>query len=142
MVFVPRRTPLRALGPPLAVGALAAGVCAAVLLDDPTTPGGWLPTCPTKSVAGLCCPGCGGMRMLYSLLHGDIGAAVRFNAVSLVFIGLFAWAVVAWAVGRLRARHVRTWLHWKYTPHVVIPLLILWFVVRNLPFAPFTHLYV
>ena len=140
MVLLPQRPLLRALGPPLAVGALAAGGCAVVLLSDPTTPGGWLPTCPTRSIAGLCCPGCGGLRMLYSLLHGDIGAALRYNAVSFVFIGLFAWAVAAWAVGRVRGRHVRTWLHWKYTPHVVIPLLVVWFAVRNLPFPPFTAL--
>jgi hypothetical protein len=142
MVHMPQRPPLRALGPPAAVAALAAGVCVAVLLDDPTTPGGWLPTCPTKAAAGLCCPGCGGMRMLYSLLHGDIGAALRYNAVSFAFVGLFAWAVLAWAVGRVRGRHVRTWLHWKYTPHVVLPLLVVWFVVRNLPFPPFGFLYV
>ena len=139
---MPQRSLFSALGPPLALGALAAGGCVAVALADPTTPGGWLPTCPTKSLAGVCCPGCGGLRMLYSLLHGDIGAALRYNAVSFVFIGLFAWAVVAWTIGRVRGRHVRSWLHWKYTPHVVIPVLILWFVVRNLPFTPFTALYV
>ncbi|MGW5052321.1 DUF2752 domain-containing protein [Actinokineospora sp. NPDC004072] len=137
---MPRRGRAAALGPPLALAALAAAGCAAVLLADPTTPGGWLPTCPTKALAGVCCPGCGGLRMLYSLLHGDIGAALRYNAVSFVFLGLFAWAAVAWTVSRVRGRHVRSWLHWKYTPHVVIPLLIVWFVVRNLPMQPFAAL--
>ncbi|MGX7827024.1 DUF2752 domain-containing protein [Actinokineospora sp. 24-640] len=137
-MLVPRRSLLSALGP----GALVVGGCVAVVLADPTTPGGWLPTCPTKSAFGLCCPGCGGLRMLYSLLHGDIGAALRYNAVSLVFGALFAWAVVVWTVGRVRGRRARSWPHWRYTPHVVIPVLVLWFVVRNLPFAPFAALYV
>jgi len=76
------RAALRALGPPLAVAAgavavSAVAVSAVVLAGDPTTPGGPLPVCPSKALFGIVCPGCGGMRMLYSALHGDIGAALR-----------------------------------------------------------------
>lgn len=80
--------------------------------------------------------------MLYSVLHGDFGAAVRYNAVSLVFSALFAWAAVVWTAGRVRGRPARSWLRWRHTPHVVIPVLVLWFVARNLPFTPFTALHV
>lgn len=132
----------RALGPPLAVVGAAGAVCAAVLLGDPTTPGGVLPVCPSKLVAGICCPGCGGMRMLYSLLHGDVLAAVQYNAVSLVIGVLLVWSTAAWAVGRWRGQRVRSWLHWRSTPMVLLIVFTTWFVVRNLPFAPFTSLYV
>jgi len=40
--------------------------------------------CPTKALLDIDCPGCGGMRMVYSLLHGDIGAALRYNALSVI----------------------------------------------------------
>ncbi|SDD91088.1 DUF2752 domain-containing protein [Actinokineospora iranica] len=138
-MYVPRRSLPAALGPPLAlVGAAAAG-CVAVALADPTTPGGWLPECPTKALTGICCPGCGGFRMVYSLLHGRLLDALHYNAVSLVFLVLFAWSTVAWAVGRVRARHVRSWLHWRWAPHAAVTVLALWFAARNLPF---TGLYV
>ena len=136
------RAKLRALAPPLAVAAGCTAACMAVWLGDPTTPGGPLPICPTKALLGIDCPGCGGMRMAYSLMHGDIPAALHYNAVSLVVVLLCVWSMVAWAVGRLRGRWVSSWLHWRWTPLTLSVVFIGWFVVRNLPFAPFTSLYV
>ncbi|GAA3560654.1 DUF2752 domain-containing protein [Amycolatopsis ultiminotia] len=131
-----------ALAGPGAVVAGAGVACAAVWLGDPTTPGGPLPVCPTKLLFGIDCPGCGGMRMAYSLLHGDFSAALHYNAVALVFVALLAWSGAAWTAGRLRGRAMRSWLHWRWTPHVVGVTFALWFVLRNLPFAPFSGLFV
>ncbi|MGH3519207.1 MAG: DUF2752 domain-containing protein [Haloechinothrix sp.] len=136
------RARLHAVGPPLGVVALGCAASAVVLWGDPTTPGGPLPVCPTKALFGIDCPGCGGMRMLYSLLHGDIGAALHYNAVSLVILALLAWSTAAWAVGRWRGRPVRSWLHWRWAPLTFVVVFVVWFVVRNLPFAPFNALYV
>ncbi len=78
--------------------------------------------------------------MVYSLLHGRIGDAVHYNAVSLVFLGLFTWSLVAWTVARVRGREQWSWLQWRWTPPVAIAVLTVWFVIRNLPFAPFIEL--
>jgi hypothetical protein len=133
---------MRALSAPLAVATGAGVCCVAVLLGDPTTPGGPLPVCPTKALFGIDCPGCGGMRMVYSLLHGDIRAALHYNALSLVVLLLLGWSAVAWTVARLRGRPVGTWLQWRWTPLVFVIAFASWFVVRNLPFAPFSGLFV
>ncbi|MDT8914627.1 DUF2752 domain-containing protein [Amycolatopsis sp. PS_44_ISF1] len=140
---VPARGPrakARALAPPAAAVAGLGVCCALVWLGDPTTPGGPLPVCPTKYLFGIDCPGCGGLRMAYSLMHGDWAGALHYNAVSLVFVVLLAWSGAAWTLGRLRGRAVRSWLHWRRTPLVVAVVFCLWFVVRNLPFPPFTGL--
>jgi hypothetical protein len=133
---------LRAVAPPLAAAAAAGVGCVAIWLGDPTTPGGLLPLCPTKALLGIDCPGCGGMRMVYSLLHGDIAAALHYNAVSFVAVLLFAWSLVAWTVGRLRGRAMNTWLHRRWTSLAFSVVFVAWFVVRNLPFPPFTGLFV
>jgi hypothetical protein len=137
-----RRARWRALAPPLAVAAGAGACCAGILWADPTTPGGPSPVCPTKALLGIDCPGCGGLRMVYSLLHGDVPAALHYNALSFVVVLLFVWSTLAWAVGRLRGRPVDSWLHWRWTPLGFGVVFVVWFVVRNLPFAPFTGLYV
>jgi hypothetical protein len=41
---------------------------------------------------GIDCPGCGALRMIYSLLHLDVAAAARFNALGLVAVTLLLWA--------------------------------------------------
>jgi len=130
------------LGAPLLVVATAACGCAAVWLGDPTTPGGPLPTCPTKALLGIDCPGCGGMRMLYSLMHGNVLAAARFNALALVALVLLVWAYFAWTYGRVVGRKIRSWQDYRWSALVAVSLAVVWFVVRNIPFAPFTALHV
>jgi uncharacterized protein DUF2752 len=117
-------------------------VCAAIWVGDPTAPHGPLPVCPTKALLGIDCPGCGSLRMLYSLMHGNLLAAARFNALALVTIGLLVWAYAAWTYGRVSGRRIRSWQHHRWAAAVTLALVLAWFVVRNIPFAPFTALYV
>ena len=131
---------LSRLGTPLVVAFTSTVTCAAVWIADPTTPGGPLAFCPIKLLLGIDCPGCGGLRMLYSLLHGNLAAAVAFNALALFFLALLLWAYGVWCYGRLRGRQVRTWLQHRWTPAVVVALASAWFVVRNIPIGPFTTL--
>lgn len=116
------------------------GACTVVLLGDPTTPGGFLPPCPTKFLLHIVCPGCGSTRALYSLLHGDLPAALHYNAVGVVAMGLLAAAFVAYVVGLWRGRRVRSWQHWRYAPMVTLAVVTVWFVIRNIPVAPFDSL--
>jgi Protein of unknown function (DUF2752) len=133
---------LLSLGAPLLVAASTTLVCAATWVADPTTPGGPSPVCPTKALLGIDCPGCGSARMLYSLLHGNVVAAARFNALGLVALVLLVWAYAAWTYGRVTGRRVRGWQHQRWAAMLTLVLVAAWFVVRNLPFAPFNALYV
>lgn len=124
---------------------MAAGaglVCAAVWFGDPTTPGGPLPVCPTKALLGIDCPGCGSMRMLYSVMHGDLLAAVKFNALAVLALVLLVFAFATWTYGRVIGRRMWSWQQYRWSALVTMMLVLVWFVVRNLPFAPFTGLYV
>ncbi|CAN5336374.1 hypothetical protein BH09ACT8_BH09ACT8_31970 [soil metagenome] len=82
------------------------------------------------------------MRMLYSLMHGDVLAAVRFNALALGGFGLVILAYVSWTYGRVVGRRITGWQHRRWSAVITLALVSVWFVVRNLPFAPFTGLYV
>ena len=143
---VPQRSRLLAMAGPATVAVAGCAGCALVLWGDPTTPGGPLPVCPTKALLGITCPGCGSMRMLYSLLHGDLGAAVHFNAVALVALPLLVGAWAAWALARWRGTPMRSWQHVRWglwpsrAPLVAGIVLALWLVVRNIPVEPFTWL--
>jgi hypothetical protein len=130
------------LGAPLMVAASSTLVCAAIWVGDPTTPHGPLPVCPTKALLGIDCPGCGSLRMLYSLMHGNLVAAARFNALGLAALVLLVWAYLAWTYGRVTGRRIRSWQHQRWSAVVTLSLVVAWFVVRNIPFAPFNALYV
>jgi hypothetical protein len=138
-----RRSPaLATLGAPLGVAVAAGLFCGAVWLGDPTSTGGPLPVCPTKALLGIDCPGCGSLRMIYCLLHGDVAGAARFNALGLVAIGFLLWAFGAWTYGRVVHRRIGSWQHQRWAAVVALVLVSAWFVVRNLPMAPFSALHV
>lgn len=112
---------------------VAAAVCALIalyLLVDPAS-AWWMPKCPVKWFTGYDCPGCGSQRAFHALLHGDVGAAFRHNALLLIIIPYIA--VLAFAeFNRNRCRRLlRVLLH----PAAVIAVLLLiglWCVVRNI----------
>ena len=122
------------------MGAAAAGACVLVWVADPTTPGGILPTCPTKSLLGIDCPGCGTLRAIYSLLHGDVMSAVRFNALAIVALGFLLVAFAMWTYSRIVDRHISSWQHHRLAASVTLGVVVVWFVLRILPFEPFTAL--
>ncbi|WP_420826451.1 DUF2752 domain-containing protein [Rhodococcus rhodochrous] len=122
----------------IAVGAVA--VCAVVAWADPTTPGGVIPPCPTYSLFGILCPGCGSSRMLYSLVHLDVPAALHYNALGLVALGVLTVVFGLWTSSRVRGTPMPRWTRYRWTPHLVLVLTAVWFVVRNIPVAPFTAL--
>lgn len=130
------------LGAPLVVAASTMLMCAAIWAGDPTTPHGPLPVCPTKALLGIDCPGCGSLRMVYSLMHGNLLAAARFNALGLAAVVLLLWTYFSWTYGRLVGRRIRGWQHRRWAAVVTLTLVLAWFVMRNIPVAPFTALYV
>ena len=55
------------------------------------------PTCLVKLTTGLDCPGCGGTRALWYLLHGDLPAAARHHFLFVFALPFLAYLYVAWA---------------------------------------------
>lgn len=130
--------PVRRLTGPAGAALLAGAGCAVVWWADPTTPGGLLPGCPSRALFGVLCPGCGGLRMVASLLGGDLGAAVQYNALALVGLPL---VVAAWAVWTVRAaRGLPPLPRPRWATPVLVTVLVLWLVARNVPVEPFTAL--
>ncbi|PKW26624.1 DUF2752 domain-containing protein [Phycicoccus duodecadis] len=116
---------------PLAVAAAAAGVLAVVATVDPNESGHY-PTCPWLYVTGTWCPGCGTLRALHALTHGDVPTALARNPFTVVAsAGLAVWFVV-WThrmwTGAQRTRMAPAWLLYG----LFWAVLAFW-VARNIP---------
>ncbi|MFE7559118.1 DUF2752 domain-containing protein [Kitasatospora sp. NPDC057500] len=122
----------RRLVPPLAAAAAVAIPAGYIAAVDPNVPGHY-PDCPFLAATGWWCPGCGGLRCVHALTHGDLSAALHDNAVAVLLFAVLGvlWARWLWAAVRGRpgpglALGARRW--------VLVGLLVLVFtVVRNLP---------
>ena len=53
--------------------------------------GAFLPACPIREYFGFLCPGCGGTRAVMALLHGQVGEAVRLNALFVILLPFGIW---------------------------------------------------
>ncbi|SOD58557.1 Protein of unknown function [Streptomyces zhaozhouensis] len=88
-------------GAPLAAVALGGAAVGCVVVRDPTRAGSF-PPCPLLTGWGVHCPGCGGLRAVHALAHGEWSAAWHANALVvvggvLVGLGLLAWLAAALA---------------------------------------------
>ena len=126
----------------IAAAGLAAigGGAFVVSFFNPTT-AGFFPVCPLYKFTGIACPGCGLTRAFHALLHGDFTTALGFNALVPFFLLLFVYflvsmVLVAWRGRGLSANFYRPWMLWA-----IAVLFVLFAVLRNLPFYPFTLLY-
>ena len=117
----------------VAVALLAASV--ALHLRDPHRAGSW-GFCPWLALTGTYCPGCGGLRAVNDLTHGDVAAAASSN---LLFVGalplLGLWwgrsVVDGWRGVRRHVDERRALL----VTYAVLGATVVFWVVRNLPFA-------
>lgn len=94
-----------------------------------------IPECPSQSIAGVYCPGCGSLRATHHLLNGRISDSLAQNPLMLVIgvpVGVLGLIVLAsWA----RVRPLPIWLASRAASWVLVGagvLLIVFGIVRNI----------
>ncbi|MFD9790114.1 DUF2752 domain-containing protein [Streptomyces sp. NPDC059070] len=98
---------------------------------DPRDPAQLLPKCVFHLVTGWNCPACGGTRMTYALLHGDMAGAFEANPVLLAALPFAGLAHGRWMVAGLRGERYRVALRRRGVV-LVVASAVVWTVVRNL----------
>jgi len=87
------------------------------------------PPCLIHSATGYYCPGCGSLRAIHNLLHGNVGAAISLNPLMVVSIPV---------VGVLFLKPSLFFNRW--VPWVTLGGIIFYGIARNIPHWPFTWL--
>lgn len=102
------------------------------------------PTCPLYQRTGIYCAGCGATRAAFALVHGRVLEAMHDNILLVAAVPFLLWQG-----GRYFSRVWReeTWPELSLTSRQLgwflglgLGLMLLFMILRNLPFAPFTLL--
>ena len=122
----------RVTAPVLLAGAVL-GASVLLHVRDPHQSGSW-GVCPWLLLTGQYCPGCGGLRAVNDLTHGDLRAAASSNLLFVGSIPLLVFLWVRWISDRWQGvrRTVRTSQALAYAG-VFLAVAVTFWVVRNLP---------
>jgi Protein of unknown function (DUF2752) len=135
------RTP-RWLAPVAVLGCIGASL-GYTMWATPTENGAdAIPSCLVKLTTGLDCPGCGGTRAAWYLMHGDLPAAARHHALFVFAVPFLLYLYVAWGLKSAFGMRIP---QLRLSPKVLGWFLGAWAlftIVRNLPWAPFTYFFV
>lgn len=125
----------------VALGILALALAAAQLRQSGPEGVGWLPGCLFHRFTGLHCPGCGMTQGTFALLNGRLAEAFRFNPVGMILLPLALAGIGLELAGWVRGRPLPWRLHFgKYGALAIAGVVIAFWILRNLPWWPFTLL--
>ena len=118
------------------IAAVTAGLAAVayVGIGDPGGGPGVYPPCPSRTLLGLDCPGCGGLRGTHDLLHGDVVGALDHNVLLPILLAVVAYAALT-VMAPLFGRQVRPLRPPRWALVVGAVVLIGFMVLRNQPVA-------
>lgn len=124
----------------LAIGCLLSLGGLVLLFTFPPSEYSFYPPCPSYSLFGIHCAGCGATRSLHALLHGNVAQALAYNPLFVLVLPfllvLFVWLSFVWLCGKSPPiRDLPHWLIW-----FLVMLILVYTIARNVPGPPFDSL--
>jgi len=98
------------------------------------------PKCPLYATTGVYCPGCGSQRATHSLLHFDIVGIFKSNLLFLPAMLVVGYHYSLTVINKYLGKNYISILDKSKAPIVILIIVVLFFILRNIPVVPFTYL--
>ncbi len=96
--------------------------------------------CPFHEFSGFYCPGCGSLRGLHALLHGNLLTAFGFNPLMVVTLPFLGYGFLSYVMRGIRGNLLpRVFVPAKFI-WIFLVLILLFWIFRNIPLYPFSLL--
>lgn len=115
-------------------------VCVYYYITNPSKSNYFMP-CLFKKITGMNCAGCGGQRAFHLLLHGEFLQALRYNFLIyfLPFFLYLLWVSIEIYIFKNK-RFVSKFIFSNKSGILVLATIIIYTVLRNIPYEPFIYL--
>ena len=95
------------------------------------------PPCPVHYLTGWYCPGCGSLRAIHALLHGDLRQAWAMNALSVTLLPFIGYGLASEIYNHFRGRQLPGMMLSATSIRALCIFIVLFGIARNLPLYPF-----
>lgn len=109
-----------------------------LFIMDPSKKG-FYPPCPFFYLTGYYCPGCGTLRALHNLMHGNIYKALSYNILTIMLIPLVMYLLLI-KLRLIKNPRLINHVFSKSFYTVLLSIIFMFWVLRNIPYYPFTLL--
>jgi hypothetical protein len=106
---------------------------------NPDQPGIYPPS-PFRALTGFYCPGCGSLRALHQLLHGNFLKALDFNPLMVIAAPYLIYSYICYSAPVILGSKVPKIFIQPNWIWLTLKIILAYWVLRNLPFAPFSWL--
>lgn len=97
----------------------------------------FLPKCPLYVTTGIYCPGCGSQRATHYLLNLNFIGVVKQNVLYILGLCVIVYHLLIIAINAVLKKRIYNYIYHPKTPLIILIIVLLFWVLRNLPFAPF-----
>ena len=98
------------------------------------------PRCIFHSVTGLYCPGCGSQRALHGMLHFNLAEVFHYNLLFIPAFLLIGYNYAFPVMNKQLGMNLPDVLRHKRTPWIILIVIMLFWILRNIPCYPFSDL--
>lgn len=93
----------------------------------------WMPPCAFYAITGYYCPGCGGTRAVFALLHGHILRSVLYHPIVLYTAILGGWFMISQTIERFSKGRVKIGMHFRTIYlWLALALVVVHFIIKNI----------
>ena len=100
----------------------------------------FLPKCPLYVTTGIYCPGCGSQRATHNLLHFNFLGVLQQNILYAFGLFLLAYHLIITSLNSFLNKNYTNYLYYKKIPLIIFIIIILFWILRNIPIYPFNLL--
>ncbi len=97
----------------------------------------FLPKCPLYVTTGIYCPGCGSQRATHYLLNLNFIGVAKQNVLYILGLCIIVYHFLIIAINAVLKKRIYNYIYHPKTPLIILIIVLLFWVLRNLPFAPF-----
>lgn len=95
------------------------------------------PPCPFRLLTGFYCPGCGSLRALHQVLHGNLLLALNVNPLTVLLLPFLGYGFISYSFLVMKGRPLMGRILPAFWIWLLLGVIVTFGVARNIPVHPF-----